>query len=188
GAGVVGAGELDGDASNTGLAGVLHAVVEAGGAGVGEDAAAQLAQPQFAEVVIPSVHPRRQVDVGDLVAGRGAARRAHGFLAVQPAGRLGFGQGVGSGPQLVELVSAVGAGLDRLVDGGAGVVLAVQRHRDPGDAGLVRLLDAVVVALGADVGVDEPGQRGGAQLGAVVVQPLAPRRQGDAAEDVAAQL
>src|SRR5207302_1724992 len=66
---------------------------------------------QFAEVVVDAVVVLRQLDVvEDIVAG-GAARRADGILAVEPADWLRLLNRVGAGPQLVEEIETVAVGL-----------------------------------------------------------------------------
>src|SRR5205823_5595848 len=164
--------ELHGDAGDPRLTRVLHAVVAAGGAAVVKDGARQRGQANFTEVVVHAVDAGPQGDVAELVVDRVPAGRADGVLAVGVAGGLDLEKVVAAGAQVVELVEAVGVGGHGAVHG-AVFIHAVQDDGHSRDSRLAGLLDAVVEAAHADVGVDVAGQAGRLDLAEVVVRHVA---------------
>src|SRR5262249_9178577 len=139
------AGERDRHTRDAGLAGILDAVLVE----VVVDVAGQTRRGQFAEVVVDALGARLQREVRELVVARGAALGADRVLAVEVILRLRFGQGVGAGLQVVELVETAGIGGGDDVDAAA---VRGSRQRDLGalDAGLTGVLDAVVVGIDID--------------------------------------
>src|SRR5206468_573991 len=97
---------------------------------------------------------------------------ANRVLAVDPAGGLALENGVAAGAEVVELVKAAGVGDDGAADR-AGLVHAIQDNGDARDPGLARLLDAVVEAAHAHVGVDVAGQARRLEFAEVVVGHVA---------------
>ena len=149
---VVGAGQVDSDATDGRLAAAPHAIV----AEVFVDVAADLGGQHFAEVVVVADLAGGQHDAADRIVDRGvAAGRAGGVLAVELVGGLrGLGHGVGARAQAGEAVRAVGVG-----GGGGGhrlvqVIGARKRDDDARQTLFSDLFDSVVVVVAVNESVD----------------------------------
>src|SRR4029077_14583640 len=100
---------------------------------------------KLAEVVVLARHASLENDTAEQVIGGRAAGCADPVLAVEVPGRLGFGQGIGAGPETHKAIGAAGGGRGRGVDRLAEVVGPGQVDGSAADAGLTSLLDAVIV-------------------------------------------
>ena len=144
---VVGSGQADGGVGNRGLAGFLVTVV----VGVDIDESGKGRRQQFAEVVVDALDALCERDGGDdVVAGGSGSRRSLGGLAVEIAGRLRLGDGVGARLEVGEVVGTGAVSRCREINVLARAGRSCQGDRCVGNRGLARFLDPVVIGVDVD--------------------------------------
>ena len=181
-------GELARDDDVVGRAG-QHVPGPVGGVapvqGFGPAVPAELVARPLAEQVAGGGAAGHQRNAGDGVRPGRPAGGPGGSRAREVAGRLGFGQRVGAGPQAGEAVPPVQVGGGRPAGYRAAVVGAGERHRHPRQ----RQLAGRELAVAVVVPVHRPGQQHRhVQLGEQVAGAVAAGRQRDPRDHVVHRL